>query len=295
MRTSIIIPAHGRPDLVIRCLESLGRDRQGDLEYDVCVVNDCGDLDGDALRESANPDYPLVWRSFQVPRGRSAARNEGVRATDGDLILFLDSDMEAAPGMIAAHIDSHRDRPRTVAVGNITWPDDGSFHRYIGSRGVTKLAPGDPVPPWYFPTGNSSLERRDLPTGDPFDESLPGWGGEDLDLGMRLAAAGVSFTYCPDAASFHHFDGDLPAHIARLEAYGRTSVPELIRRYPALVKVLRLNLMAETGWRIAVSSTVAGPAAWAARRLDSFPLPDSLFDYITFAAYARGWLDGRRE
>ena len=58
---------------------------------------------------------------------------------------------------------------------------------------------GDPVLPWYFPTGNSSIERSDLPGNNPFDETLPGWGGEDLDFAMKLKAAGVSFIYAPKA------------------------------------------------------------------------------------------------
>ncbi len=293
MDISVVIPAHRRTDLLIQCLASLARSRQGGCAYEVCVVDDGSGMDESVIRMAAAPDYPLVWRRFPSQRGRAAARNEGVKVTAGGIVVFLDADMTAEPGFIAAHAALHRNRPRTAAVGSIEWPASGSFYRYIGSRGAAKLPPGSSLPPWFFVTGNASISRADLPPV-PFDESLDGWGGEDLDLGMRLAAAGIAFVSLPDARTRHAFTGDLEEHLRRTEAYGRRTVPMLIGRYPALVAVLRLHLLARTSWRVAVSGTIAGPVGWAVRRLDRFPLPDSLFDYLTFSAYARGWLDARR-
>jgi len=292
MDISVVIPAHGRTDLLVRCLVSLKRGRQGDGDYEICVVDDGGGIDERSVRDGAEPDYPLVWRSFPVSRGRSAARNEGIRSTSGGIVVFLDSDMEAREGFLAAHSNRHRNRPRTAVIGGIEWPSGGSFLRYIGSRGVAKLTPGDEVPCRYFVTGNASVARSDLPAGNAFDETLPGWGGEDLDLGLRLREAGVTFVSAPEAASYHHFDGDLRGHVARTRLYGEKTLPVLTGRRPELARDLRLDLLESPLWRAAVSGAVAGPVCLAARIFDRLPLPDAVFDYLTFAAYARGWLTG---
>jgi len=293
MTLSVVIPAHGRVSLLVKCLTALKREHQGDgVPFDVCVVDDGSGLDDEAVRKSVEPDYPLTWRRFFGVKGRAAARNKGIASTSGDIVVFLDSDMEVHPGFAAAHLDVHSRYPGSAVIGRIVWPGGGSYLRYIGTRGVMKLRPGDSVPPWYFATGNASVRRSDLPEARPFDETLPGWGGEDIDLGMRLGQRGIAFKYVLGAVSFHHFDGDLAGHVARTERYGRDTVPVLVGRYPVLMGVLKLDKLKSPFWRFVVRRTVALSVQKIAGMTDRLPLPDAVFDYLTFAAYARGWMEG---
>ena len=198
--------------------------------------------------------------------------------------------MEARPGFLRIHLETHRASPRTAVTGKIVWPRGGGFLRYIGSRGAAKLTPGQALPPWYFVTGNASVRRADLPSDAPFDQSIPGWGGEDLALGMELANAGVRFAHQPGAVSFHHFDGDLNGHVNRTYEYGRRSIPVLMERYPELMRILHLEKLDSPAWRFLVSAPVFQTLYWGTRLLDRIPLPAKLYDYLTFAAYARGFL-----
>ncbi len=292
MILSVIIPAHGRSDLLIRCLQSL--DQSKDLEYEVCVIDDGSGLSENEIRSKSNVSYPLIWRSFPAPKGRSAARNEGIRSTSGEIIVFLDSDMESRKGFLEAHLNIHRKYTRSAAVGRILWPEGGSFLRYIGTRGATKLNSGDTVPPWYFVTGNASIERNNLPSQEPFDETIPGWGGEDLDLGIRLRSSGVTFNFTPEAISYHNFDGDLKSHINRTFLYGRNSLPILTDRYPEILRITKLYLLDSFSGRIFVNNILSYMVFVFASVFDKFPLPSFVFDYLTFAAYARGWLEGKK-
>ena len=290
MTLSVIIPASGRQDLLVRCLVSLKKIIDGDPPCEICVVDDGSGLDQDAVRMQIAAGHSFIWRSFDTPRGRAAARNKGIRSTSGDIVVFLDSDMEVREGFLRAHFDIHRRHPHTAAVGLIEWPRGGGFRRYIGSRGVKKLSPGDTVPPWYFVTGNASVERCDLPSGKPFDETLAGWGGEDLELGLTLKSQGVDFRFVPEAVSYHNFTGDLIGHVERTYRYGEGALPILIDRHPELENVLRLDLLRSPFWRAAVNPLFAASALAAGRIFGRLPLPDFLYDYLTFSAYARGFL-----
>jgi len=292
MFLSVIIPASGRKDTLIRCLKSL--DRRIDAEFEVCVIDDGSGLDENEIRMMSDVSYPLIWRSFDIPGGRSAARNEGIHSTSGDVIVFLDSDMETADGFLETHLKYHRDHPHTAVIGRIKWPEGGSFLRYIGTRGISKLKENDNVPPQYFVTGNASIERSDLPSQSPFDETLPGWGGEDLDLGMKLHAAGITFMYAPEALSVHHFDGGLGMHVVRTFSYGFNTLPILADRYPEILKITKLNLLDSLLWRFLIHKIVFNTVLLFAIIFDKLPLPAFLFDYLTFAAYARGWLKGKQ-
>ncbi len=290
MKLSVVIPASGRQDLLITCLDSLRQDADPSIDCEICVVDDGSGLDADVIRARFVTGHGFIWKSFSSPKGRSAARNKGVRSTSGDIVIFLDSDMEVRPGFLRAHHDTHAANPGSAVIGLIEWPQTGAFHRYIGSRGVWKLASGDTVPPWYFVTGNASVRRADLPDQEhPFDESLPGWGGEDLALGLALKDNGVTFVHAPGASSFHHFDGDLRGHMRRTKSYGHHVLPILIARRPELEMVLHLDLLESPLWRFLVSAPVRVPVYHAARLLDFLPLPSPVFDYLTFAAYANGY------
>ncbi len=292
MAISVVIPAYRREDILIQCMVSLDHDAiTSGIECELCIVDDGSGIDEGAVRTAADMSIPLRWQAFNTPRGRGAARNAGINKATNDIIIFLDGDMVIEPGFLSAHQNAHLSNPKTAVIGRIIWPDGGSFYKYIGTRGAAKLKPGDAVPPWYFVTGNASLERKDIPDR-PFDETLPGWGGEDLDLGMRLNASGIRFITVPDAQSYHYFDGTLRSHIVRTEDYGRNTLPVLVSRFPKLSAVTRINLMQSAFWRFAVSAGVAYPLEVFARTFDSLPLPMRLFDYLTFAAYSRGYLRG---
>ena len=293
MILSVIIPVHGRTDLLVRCLKSL--DKKIDIEYEVCVIDDGSSLDEKEIRKKSNVSYHLIWCSFDTSKGPGAARNEGIRSTSGEIIVFLDSDMEARIGFLEAHLKSHSENSYIAAIGRIKWPQRGSFLRYIGTRGISKLTKNDTVPPWYFVTGNVSIKRNDLPSQSPFDETLPGWGGEDLDLGMKLHEKRIKFIFAPEAITFHNFDGNLRTHITRTFLYGRNTLPILADRYPEIIHITKLHLLNSVIWRFLVKKIFFYPVFFFTNLFDAFPLPAKIFDYLTFAAYARGWLEGKRK
>ncbi len=258
-------------------------------------MDDGSGLDENEVKTESIVSYPFLWRSFSARRGRGAARNEGIKTTSGEIIVFLDSDMEVCNGFLEAHLKSHNEHPHIAAIGKIIWPEGGSFLRYIGTRGVAKLKNNSTVPPWYFTTGNTSIERNDLSTNSPFDETLPGWGGEDIDLGMRLHAAGVKFTFTPEAVTFHNFDGDLGTHIHRTYLYGVNTLPVLVSRYPEVMKITKLHLLESVLWRLLVKKPFFYFILFFTYILDALPLPLKIFDYLTFAAYSRGWMAGKQK
>ena len=89
-KVSIIVPIYNVEDYLPTCLESCSKQKLRDLE--VICVND-GSKDGSQkIIESfaANDSRFLVIN--QENRGLSSARNAGIKAANGNVIMFLDSD-----------------------------------------------------------------------------------------------------------------------------------------------------------------------------------------------------------
>jgi glycosyltransferase involved in cell wall biosynthesis len=304
MRLSVVTPTHGRRPLVERTLRSLEAQR-GAGEFEVVVVDDGADPGlGDHL---TGLGLGVELRVVHLPenRGRSAARNAGIAATRGEVVVFLDSDMEVVAGFLAAHRAAH-DGPDTVVLGNIlTAPEvgGGAFVDYIDSRGVKKVAPGDPIPPRYFMTGNSSVSRAMLARAGGFDEDFDEYGGEDTEFGYRLGAHGGHFRYAPDAVSYHLDLNSVPAMARRLRRYGERMLPILVRKVPAARRELGLHLaeppdLGGDGIGLAAKKLACfllcrrsfwAPAARLGEALPRGVPAETLFDFVRAAAYLDGY------
>ncbi len=98
---SVIIPTHNRCALVLRAIDSvLGNAEVGEVE--VIVVDD-GSTDATTrvVQETHPHDARVRTLRSALNEGPSGARNRGLAAATGDLILFLDSDDLLLPHALA--------------------------------------------------------------------------------------------------------------------------------------------------------------------------------------------------
>jgi GT2 family glycosyltransferase len=305
---SIIIPTYRRESLLRSLLLSLARQKTS-YDFDVTVVGDGTEVDAEAI--GFDSGWPAVrFLSLERKVGRGAARNVGIRASSGGIVIFLDDDMTVAEGFVEEHV-RHHGNGNTVVIGDVLSPPEYSRHplaRYIQRQGVRKLKSRDEIPPKCFRTGNASVGRQLLEKAGLFDESITHY-GEDMDLAVRLADAGARFVFAEAAAAYHHHPPDLDDMIVKMREYGRHTVPVLVDRHPYLRKTLRINLvdpvrpakeplklsLKKVALRLVLNPAVYGLVLCAMQ----FPLPDRLrfpaYDYIRAYNYISEYLKARRD
>ncbi len=152
-------------------------------------------------------EHPNVRHLAASFSGRAAARNAGIAAARGEVVLFNDADILASPDLLSTHLRRHRERRHVAIVGLEVQVKDMDEYRYKRDHPAAR---GHLHPPsrkklsWlYFLTGNASVRRDDLVAAGCFDESFTGYGHEDLELGYRLQKNGVRILYEPDAVNYH--------------------------------------------------------------------------------------------
>jgi GT2 family glycosyltransferase len=307
VQASIIIPSYNRPDLIVRTARSVAVQTVPRGEYEVIVVDD-----------HSTPPVSEAFHGRQLPPGvrivrceenlgRAAARNVGVRAARGDVVVMLDDDMEVVRHFLEAHLREHERNPDAVVLGKIeAAPELGGhpFLRYLNSRGPEKVPDGQPVPSKYFVTGNSSVRRSRLEKVGLFDEEFHLYGGEDTELGIRLGKAGCVFLYAPDALAHHLHVVNLDQLCERLEAYGEHALPGMLEKHPELKELLSLDILDPPRWgqeaparsfRRALFQATLRPASyrlarslarvtWLGRML--YPV----YDYLRAYSYMTGFL-----
>jgi peptidoglycan/xylan/chitin deacetylase (PgdA/CDA1 family)/glycosyltransferase involved in cell wall biosynthesis len=206
-RFSVVIPTYQRREVVARSVQALAA--LSDVRFEVLVVVD-GSTDGTAaaLGTLALP-FPLTVME-QPNAGRAAAVNAGAAQARGELLLFLDDDMEADPRLLAEHDRSHRDGVEVV-LGHIPLhPEspDNVVSRAVGAwaehRGRRLAERSQPLPLSELITGQMSIARELFLGIGGFDTRFTrdgAFGNEDLDLGQRLFQAGHMIAFNANAIS----------------------------------------------------------------------------------------------
>lgn len=298
---SVVIPTYNEPEQLRATLASLARQRFPAAEVEIVVVDDGSlpILEAEEVRAAAVP-FHLVWRRHEDNQGRAKARNSGIRAARGEVVVFLDGDMTVEPGFLLSHKSFHQNHEAHCAcIGNIRFAPSirpNALFRYIEGRGVHRFAPGDVVPYNCFVTGNSSIRRQLLVAAGLFDEDLRAYGGEDLELGYRLSFGGTVFYYEATAISNHHELRSLAELCDLMRVYGAESIPYILEKHPELASLLRLNFLADDStavrWahQLALSPLIRIPIALLVRCLPRGPVPSIFFDYLLWCHRTRAYM-----
>lgn len=286
---TVVIPTRDRASTLARCLDALTA-QQVDAEVQVIVVDD-GSRDRTSVVLAR---YPGVQPIQQQSRGGPAALNLGVAHATARVVMFLDDDAMATPGLLQRHLDFHRARPASheALVGRVTWAPQLEVTHHMtwledGGPLFAFNTIGDPddVDWHHFCTANASV-KRELLGSDPFDATLERF--TDAELGYRLAQRGMRLHY-DVSALVHHWRVDTPASTAtRMRVVGRAARmvhlkhPEIAEPPPPFRRSARVR---------AALARAAAPVLPDAVRA---PILERLYSYQAARAYARGYAEQGR-
>jgi glycosyltransferase involved in cell wall biosynthesis len=190
--------------------------------YEVVLVNDGSSDETPAVIEAARRRATCAFTVVeQANAGLARGRNAGILRARGERIIFIDDDVLPTPAFVEEHLRSHDRRPEAIVRGAV-----------INAESFERL----PTPTWtlanysanYFWTSNVSLPRRTLERVGNFTESFREYGWEDIELGMRLRAAGVRGVFNRFALAFHYKPrpraSDVAGMLGQARAQARTAV-----------------------------------------------------------------------
>jgi len=235
MRPTIYIPHHSGRERLQKALQSL---REQTRPVDA-VVADNGSSDGSAemVRERF-PEVALV--ELRRNLGFGPALNRAIEQRPGDPVLLLNDDVECEPRFAEAMLDA-AEGAETVAGVLVQEADPG----LIDSAGVVAdrtlmgfdYLHGEPLeaapaaPPPLGPSGGAALYRLDaFRAAGGFDERIFLY-YEDLDLALRLRAAGARCRLAGEARALHAYSASSGAASGFKYSHTGWSRGYMLRRY----------------------------------------------------------------
>lgn len=216
---SVIIPTYGREEIL---RDTLANVLQQDYPaFEVLVVDQTQTHEPETQACLDHLATTQAIRLFQVPwASLPGARNFGVRRAKGEIVLFLDDDVQLPAGFLAAHAENYQQSAIGAVAGRVF--DRMKLADAIPGLAIEDLpaAAMDPGIAWYHidlvhtvkpqrvitARGCNMSFRRDIFTqyGIWFDERFRGSAvREESDFCLRLRRTGLTIWYDPAAHLVH--------------------------------------------------------------------------------------------
>lgn len=238
---SVIIPSYDRPEDLRECLRSV-LSQKTDRRVEVIVVDNHPES---RLTPPVVAEFPDVRLLSEQRRGSAYARNRGLLACRGSIVVCVDDDVVVSNGWLEKMLAPFGDEEIAVVTGNVIPLRLGTTAERLNEACSSLSAGGQPfrvdgewfrssqtaILAWDFGTSANMAVRTRVfrdPSVGLFAEQLgpgtPIGAGEDPYLLYRVIEAGYGLQYCPDAWVWHRHRRNAAALKRQVYSYAKSAV-----------------------------------------------------------------------
>ena len=232
MKFSVIIPAYQAAAVLPNCLSALQRQTIDRAQYEIIVVDD-GSTDGTAdVAKQALRGFPAAQVIRAGHCGPAGARNLGVQAAQGDVLLFTDADCEPASDWIEHFARVFIDPSVSGAKGTCATDQRSLVARFVQQEYQERYDYTCRQPRIDSIDTHSAGYRREVFTDQGgFDASFPTASVEDQEFSFRLAEHGYQLVFVPAAKVYHQHNTSLARYFRRKYNIGHWKI-YMLKRHP---------------------------------------------------------------
>jgi len=222
INASVIIPLYNCAKTLRRCLHSLLI-----LEYpklEVILVDDGSTDNTIKIAEKFIRNYTgkkKITILRQTHKGPAAARNLGIKYSEGEIIFFTDSDCEVPRNWIKDLLKHFKDRNIGAVGGGVNPSSLSTIYEAFEQKrreilyGHKKKFLND------LPTCNLAVRKDILLEIGGFDENFKYASSEDYELCHRIRKLGYKILYDPSIYVIHHHPHTLKQILRRAVTHGK--------------------------------------------------------------------------
>lgn len=201
IKITVIIPVFNGSQTIKKCLDAVYSSRHASFE---CIIVDDGSTD-DSL-QIASEFQVRITSTQNGPRGPAHARNVGAKEANGEILLFIDSDVMISPETLQ-RVQTVFDHDREIAAIFGSYDDQPEqrdffsqyknlYHHFVHQNAQKEAST--------FWSGCGAI-RRDifLQTGGFDADQYPQPSIEDIELGYRLRGLGYKISLEKDIQVKH--------------------------------------------------------------------------------------------
>ncbi|WP_062229157.1 glycosyltransferase family 2 protein [Aureimonas frigidaquae] len=223
MQGSVLTLVRGRDGHLRNLMRSLQAQTVRPLELIIAYMQDAPVHD---LPDPGCPVREIIVDGEPMPLAR--ARNAAAAAAAGEVLIFLDVDCIASPGLTGAYLDA-ASAARGLFLGEVLYLPGGAVGDALDYGRLDRLGQRHPAKPDMPATGLRAEEDSGELWGLSFalaasewaalggmDEAFTGYGAEETDFAARVGAAGLPVYWTAGARAYHQHH---PVHIPPLHHF----------------------------------------------------------------------------
>ena len=302
MKVSVIISVYNGADILSVTLPSLLNQDYPNNKMEIIIVDDASTDDTSQLLDSIKQKESIIVFSHTENRGRAATRNSGIKLANGELLIFLDCDIEVNSDFISRHVEYHKNENVTGVVSHLRTHDTKSkdkYHRYIffGKRGVSIVGGGKPIPFNYFIQTCTSVKADAINETGMYNEELPAY-GIDLEYAYRLWKFFPKGLFYAENINVYMYNvHTLEEALSNYLQYGEYNVPIILKQFPELESYVAADFVKSINgkltWKIFMGSVLINRLIFLLARvilnITPFPLSNYLIRYLLATSTAMGY------
>lgn len=229
---SVVVPVFNDPDGVAQTLDSVVEQSYPTEKYEVVVVDNGSTDDTPSVVRAYEREWDHVRLAVEDDvQGSYAARNTGIRASEGDVCTFIDADMTVEETWLESVAERFAGTDVEYLGCNVEITTDSNdptmtacYNRHVGFP-----VRFDVERKRFAPTCCLSVRRSVFEVVGTFDARLTS--GGDLEFGNRVHESGRELHYADDIVQYHPARSSFRSLAKKAVRQGR-GVGQLQRYYP---------------------------------------------------------------
>ena len=300
MNVSLIVSIYNGADILQVTLPPLFSQTYASDKYEVILVNDASTDDSKRLIEEYRNRPQCRIIHHKKNKGRCITRNSGITSATGDILIFLDCDIEVRENFIEQHLKFHEKSNVMGLVSNLlpTQVLTDKYHKYLfyGNRGAKTADENEPLHFKYFILTCTSIKSEVIKKTGLFPIDLPGY-GIDLEYAYRMwLNFKDGFYFATEIPVVMHKLKQLKEAMSNFREYGEINLPIIIDRHPELAPYCGADYVTSQG--DPTLKTIAGSllankfTLWKAKLLlplIPFPISNKVIRFILAASTITGY------
>ncbi len=234
MHVSVVIPSFNTQDTIHRTLDRL-RQQQTALDYEVLVI-DCSEHD--RVKHIADSFDKVSYHHQAVRFNPGAGRNVGANLAQGELLVFIDADVELSPGALdaawryyqkgcdifggALELNTSTHSDMAAYLEHYFFNHESQAHRPFCERNNLSSA--------------LMCFKKDLFLSEGGFKDIPRM--QDTELTERLKNKGHKLYFCPEVLGYQTQDSPLPKVLRKVYINGQNLY--YIRYKPTMTPLKKL-------------------------------------------------------
>ncbi|MFH1461888.1 MAG: glycosyltransferase [bacterium] len=221
-KVSVVIPVYNAERTIQKCIESVL-----DNDYDNFEITLVDDKSTDNTRKIIErfSDKRLKFFVNKIHTRASYSRNYGIKKSEGEIVLLLDSDSYVKKDWIRNHVRLHKEVHSDIIGGGIIGVHNTIYGRcddfcswwtsipYSKDYYLTKL---------HLPTNNMSIKKNVFKKVGYFNEDLET--GEDAEFCFRVLRNKLDIYFKSDLIVYHYDKDGLREFLEHQERWGRHAI-----------------------------------------------------------------------